>query len=136
MVSKKAMTKKQLVWKYLFGFVLIVAGIVFESFGVGQNFLITWSLGTWLIYVGFLMFAIITLSYFNKKERIIDERMEKIAYKASRVTFVFVILGAFGIMIYDGINPIDYPYHMFMSHFIAWTVLVYFIAYKVIEKRS
>lgn len=136
MTSKKAFTKKQAIPRYVFAFVLIIAGIVTNYLEISKEFLGFQSIGTWMIFVGFIMLAIITISLMTHRKRIVDERMEKLAYQASRVTFLFIIFGAFIVMIWDGISPINIPYSLFMSHMIAWIMVVYFISYKVIEKVS
>lgn len=133
-VSKKIITKKQTIWRYLFGFLLVVIGILLNYFKIGQEFLGFNSIGLWMIYVGFVMFIVITLQYFSKRKKIIDERMEKIGYRSSRIVFLILILGAFIIMIIDGIKPIIIPYHMFMSYMISGIVLIYFVSYKILEK--
>lgn len=135
MTSKKAFGKKQAMARYIFAFFVIVVGIILNYFGVGENFLEFESVGNWMIFVGFIMLAVITLNYMSYKKKIVDERMEKIAYQASRVTFLFVIIGAFVIMIWDGINKIEIPYSLFMSHLVAWMMVVYFISYKILEKK-
>lgn len=131
---KKRFGNKQMVWRYGFAFVLVLLGLVLQYYNIGKDFLGFESVGTWLIFVGFIMFVVITLQKISNKKRIVDERMEAIAYKASRATFIFIIFGAFAVMILDGINPITIRYSMFMSHMIAWIVLVYFISYKILEK--
>jgi len=136
MVSRKSFGKKQAIPRYIFAFIVIVAGIILEYIDIEKEFLGFQSVGTWLIYVGFVMLAIITLSMISQKKKIVDERMEKIAYKSSRVTFLFVIIGAFVVMIWDGISKIEVSYSMFMSHMIAWIVLVYFVAYKILERYN
>jgi len=71
----------------------------------------------------------------SNRERLIDERMEKIAYQASRITFLYVVLISFTVMIIDGIKQVSIPYSEFMSYFISSIVLIYLITYKTIEKR-
>lgn len=134
MISQKAFGKKQAVPRYVFAIIVLIAGIILEYLGIGKNFLGFESVGNWLIFVGFIMLAIITISLMSQRKKIVDERMEKIAYSASRVVFLFVILGAFVVMILDGIKPIEVSYSMFMSHLIAWVVLVYIVSYKILEK--
>lgn len=64
-------------WRYSFAFILLVAGIVFNYLGIGSDFLGFESVGSWMIYVGFVIFAIISIQFISKKERIVDERMER-----------------------------------------------------------
>lgn len=82
------------------------------------------------------MIVIITLQMLFKKKRIVDERMEFIAAKASRITYIFIILFAFVIMIVDGIKAIELPYSYFMSYLICAIMIVYLLAYKIIEKSN
>lgn len=134
MPTRKVVTKKNIIARYVFAFVLVVAGIVANYMNLADEFLGFQSVGNWLIFVGFIMFAVVTISAISKKDRIVDERMEKIAYMSSRVTFIFIILGAFVVMVWDGISKINVPYSIFMSNMMAWIVLVYFVSYKIIEK--
>lgn len=134
-MAKKQVTKRQTIARYAFAFILIIVGTILSYLNVGDEFLGFASVGAWLLYVGFVMLAIVTITAITKKDRIVDERMEMIGHQASRVTFLFIILGAFIVMVWDGINPIKVPYSMFMSYMIMSMVLVYLIAYKIIEKR-
>lgn len=128
--------KRNLIWRYSFATLLIISGIVLSYFNIGNEFLGFSSLSLWLIYVGFVMITVITLQMLFKKKRIVDERMEFIAAKASRITYVFIILFAFVIMIIDGIKEIELPYSYFMSYLICAIMLVYLLAYKILEKYN
>lgn len=128
--------KKRVAWRYSFAFVLILAGILFNSLKYNNEFLGFATVGNWMIYVGFIMFAVVTLQFMNNKKRIVDERMEKIGYKASRITFLFIIFGAFVVMILDGVSKIESSYSMFMSYAICLVVLVYFVSYKILERYN
>lgn len=131
---KSKQIDRGIVARYIFAFVVLVGGIFLEAANIGRDFLGFESLGIWLIFVGFLMLVIITLQKISNRKRIVDERMEKIGYKSARVTFLFIIFGAFAVMVWDGISSINISYSMFMSHMIAWIVLIYFVSYKVLEK--
>jgi uncharacterized membrane protein len=131
---KNKNSRKNTTARYIFAFVILAAGIILEALNIGDEFLGFESVGEWLIYVGFIMLVIITITLISKKKRIIDERMEKIAYQASRISFLAIIIGAFIIMIADGIKPIEISYSMFMAYLISGIVLVYLISYKIIEK--
>jgi len=128
--------KRNLIWRYSFAVLLIIFGIVLSYFNTSNEFLGFSSLSLWLIYVGFVMIVIITLQMLFKKKRIVDERMEFIAAKASRITYIFIILFAFVIMIVDGIKAIELPYSYFMSYLICAIMIVYLLAYKIIEKSN
>lgn len=133
MKNKQDKTRKRnLIWRYSFATLLIISGIVLSYFNLGKEFLGFSSVGLWLIYVGFVMLTIITLQMLFKKKRIVDERMEFIAAKASRITFMGIILFAFIIMIIDGIKPIEFAYSYFMSYFICGIVLLYAISYRIL----
>lgn len=134
MKQKNNFTTKRTIFRYAFALILIIIGIITNLMNLSNEFLGFSTVGNWLIYIGFVMLAIITLQIISKKKRIIDERMEHIAHKAARMTFLFIILTAFLIMIIDGLNPITIPYSIFMSYAISGIVLVYFISYKVLEK--
>jgi len=130
------MKNKQKTWRYIFAVVVLAIGIILEYLKIGKEFLGFSSVGTWLIYIGFVMIVIIRLQFIKNKKRIIDERMIKISYKATRITFVAIILVAFFIMILDGINPINLAYSMFMSYLICFMIITYFISYKILEKHN
>ena len=128
--------KEQSIWKYAVAFNILVIGIILSTFGIGTEFLGFSSIGNWMIYVGLVMFAIVTLQFFSNKKRIVDERAQFIGMKASRITYIFIILTAFVIMIIDGIKPITFPYSYFMADLICAIVFVYFISYKILEKYN
>lgn len=130
----KKTKKRNVIWKYSFAIFLIVIGLIFSYLNLGDEFFGFSSVGLWLIYVGLLMLAIITLGLLFNKKRVVDERMNFIALKSSRITFVAIILSAFIIMIIDGINSINISYRYFMSYFISGIVFVYFVVYKILEK--
>jgi len=134
MINKKQLDKRR-VWKYAFIMPVIILGFILNYFNIEKEFLGFNSLGNWLIYVGFIMLATTTLQFIFSKKRVIDERMELIGMKAARVTYVFIILSAFIIMIIDGIQSITLPYSYFMSDLICGICIVYFIAYKVLERK-
>ena len=127
--------QQQLAWRYAFAIIVLLAGALLSSLGVGQAFLGFSSVGAWLLYIGCVMLAIITLQYIIKKKRVVDERMEFVAARASRITFVAIILFAFAVIVMDGIKPITVSYAYFMSYFISGIVLVYVLSYKVLLKR-
>jgi len=128
--------KTQIAWRYGFALILIVAGLLTLHYDIGNEFLGFSSVGTWLIYVGFVMLAIITLQLISNKKRVVDERMQFIASKAGRITFLAIILVSFIVMIIDGIKPITIPYSYFMSYFVCGIILVYVISYKILLKYS
>jgi uncharacterized membrane protein len=128
--------KTQIAWRYSFAIVVIIAGLLTLHYNIENEFLGFSSVGTWLIYVGFVMLAIITLQLISNKKRVVDERMQFIASKAGRITFLAIILSSFIIMIADGIKPITIPYSYFMSYFVCGIILVYVISYKMLLKYS
>ena len=128
--------KKELVWRYGFALIVLIAGIVLEYFNIGEGFLGFGSVGYWLIYVGIVMLAVATLQLLLGKRRIIDERSQFIGMKAARITYVFIILSLFVTMIIDGIKSITIPYSQFMAMLICGITLVYFISYKILEEYN
>lgn len=132
----KLYTKKQMVWRYGFALITIIAGILINYLNLGTEFFAYGSVGNYLISIGFIFLFITTLFYISRKEKVVDERMEKIGYKASRVTFLFMVIGAFAIMLWDGIEKITIPYQISMTYFICVLLIIYFIAYKLIERKS
>lgn len=130
------MEPKKHIWRYGFAIILVIIGIVLMYMQAGNNFLGFSSVGTWLIYVGFVMLAVVTLQMIANKKRIVDERMQFVAYKAARITFVAIILGAFIVMIADGIKPITLPYSYFMAYFVCAIVFAYVLAYKILIRLN
>lgn len=128
--------KKRFVWRYAFSAVLILVGALLESYSLGKEFLGFPSIGSWMIYVGFIMLAIITLQAFFKKEKIVDERMKFVSQKASALTFSLIIYFSFMIMILDGINQIQIRYYLFMSYFICGIILVHAISYGLLLRKN
>ena len=76
-----------------------------------------------------------TLTEIWRKDKVVDERMQFVATKAMRVTFLCLIVAAFIIMIVDGIQQITLPYHLFMSYLVSGLLAVYYISYKILLKR-
>ena len=134
-MKEKITIKKQNIWKYYFSLILILAGVVLNIFDVGKEFLGFNSVGSWLIYIGFVIIAITTLRILFKKQRIVDERTQFIEMKASRITFVAIILLSFIVIIIDGIQRINIPYSYFMSYLICVIILIYFVSYKIFERK-
>lgn len=126
--------KKQAIWRYGFALAVIVAGIVINTVLSGKEFLGFSSVGNWMIYVGIVMLAVITLQLISNKKRLVDERSQFIGMKAARWTYVFIILALFVTMIIDGIRPISTPYAQFMSMLIFGITIVYFVTYKILER--
>jgi len=126
--------KKSLIWRYSFAIILIILGIILSYLNIGNEFLGFSSVGFWLIYVGFIALAVVTLQLTLNKKRIVDERIEFVAIKAARITFIGIVLFAFVIMIIDGIRPINIAYSYFMSYLICGIVLLYLISYKILLK--
>ena len=135
-ISKKIITKKHLVWKYVFSVFLILLGGTLEIFGLGKSFGGFESIGIWLIYVGLLSGILSLISYKRKKNKIVDERMEKIGYHASRITFLILFIALFLILILDKIITITIAYSEFLSWIIMGTLIVYVIVYKFLERKN
>jgi len=133
MVTKN---KVQIAWRYGFAIVLIITGLLTLSYNLKNEFLGFSSIGTWLIYVGFIMLAVITLQLISNKKRIVDERMQLIASKAGRITFLAIIIFSFVIMIIDGFKQITIPYSYFMSYFICGIIFIYIVSYRLLLKYS
>jgi len=135
-VSKKVNTRNRIKTKYGFAIAIIIVGIIFSFFDVGgHEFAGFPSLGIWIIFIGVNGIIIISFSLVSKRERIIDERMEHIGYKASRVTTLVFVLFLFAFMILDGIYTITLRYYLFSSSLICIYIFTYLIAYKIIERN-
>ena len=135
-VSKKLNTRNRIKTKYGVAIAIILVGIIFSIFDIGgHGFAGFLSFGIWIIFIGVIDFAVITFSIASKKDRIIDERMEHIGYKASRVTTLVFVLFLFAFMILDGIYTITLRYYLFLSSLICIYIYTYLIAYKIIERN-
>jgi len=136
MTSKKVVTKKSMIFRIVFIIFLIVSGALLNQFNVGTNELFGYStVGNYLIFIGFVMVLVTTITYFTKREKIIDERMEMLRNKTMTLTFTVFIFAAFALIIWDGIWPITMRYSMFISYAVCTMLLFYVIAYKVLERR-
>ncbi len=134
-MKDKKSPKTRLIARYGFSVAVILAGLILNYLEVGSEFLGFSSIGSWLVYVGFIMMAIITLQLISKKKRITDERSEFVASKAARISFVAIILFAFVVMILDGIKPIQVSYSYFMSSMVCGIILVYLVSYKILNRK-
>ena len=128
--------KKQAIWRYGFAIIIIISGLIMNYYNLGEDFLGFSSVGNWLIYVGFVMLAIATLIFIQKKKRIVDERSQFIGMKTARWTYVFIILILFITMVIDGVKSITIPYSQFTSMLICGITLFYFVTYKIIERKN
>jgi O-antigen/teichoic acid export membrane protein len=123
---------------YAFALICIMAGLLFNYFNIGNsNFQIYGSVGNWLVNIGFVGLIIATVRLLaRKKQNKGDERMEFVATKALRITFLFLIIGAFILIIFDGIKTITLPYHLFMSYLICVLLIIYFVTYKLLLRYN
>jgi len=136
-VSKKVNTKKNMKTKYAGAITIILIGILFQLLEIGgTQFAGFPSLGLWIIFTGFIMLSIVSMSVISKKEKIIDERMEHIGYKASRVTTLLLILVLFSTMVIDGIYTLNTPCYLYASFLICFYIFSYLISYKIIERNN
>ncbi|MFA5333914.1 MAG: hypothetical protein WC376_05475 [Candidatus Nanoarchaeia archaeon] len=126
----------KITYKTAFGIILIIAGVLFQTFKIGDNYYLGFaSVGTWLIYVGLVSIAVTVLQSLFKKERKVDERMHFIANKANKITFLATIILSFVAMLWDGISKITIDYSLFMGYFVCIILLVHVISYKIILNK-
>lgn len=119
--------------KFTWAFGMIALGLLLNHLNIGLgSFAGYGSVGTYLIYIGFLGFIVVGLAGLWKKKKIRDERMEFVAAKAMRITFLVFIVVAFVLMIADGIQPITMPYHLFLSYLVSGMLAVLFISYRIL----
>ena len=136
MTSKKVVTKKGMIYRIVFIAVLMAGGLLLNTFNIGKNELFGYStVGNYLLYLGFVMILVTSMMYFTKREKIIDERIEMLRYKAGTLTFTVFIFVAFALIILDGIYPITMRYSMFISYAVCAVLLFYVIAYKVLDRK-
>jgi len=122
--------------KYGFAFALLVLGLVLNYFDLGtEGFSVYGSVGSYLAYMGFMGMIVATLTEMWRKDKIVDERMQFVATKALKSTFLCLILAAFVIIVVDGISPITMPYHLFMSYLVAGLLAAYYISYQALLRR-
>jgi len=122
--------------KYGFASALLILGLVLNYFNLGtQVFTVYGSVGSYLAYMGFMGLIVATLTEMWRKDKITDERMQFVATKALKSTFLCLVLAAFVIIVADGISPITMPYHLFMSYLVAGILAAYYISYQVLLRR-
>ena len=136
MTSKKVVTKKGMIYRIVFIVVLMAGGLLLNTYNIGKNELFGYStVGNYLLYIGFVMILVTSMMYFTKREKIIDERIEMLRYKAGTLTFTVFIFVAFALIILDGIYPITMRYSMFISYAVCAVLLFYVVAYKVLDRK-
>ena len=119
--------------KYGWGFLLIIIGSLINHFGLGSaDFSIYGSVGNFLVYIGFFSLIVALLTQFRRSEKVVDERMEFVATKAMRMTFLAFVVIAFAVIVMDGIAEISMPYFLFMSYLVSGLLAVYFVSYRVL----
>ena len=125
--------KTRILLKFLWAFGMIALGLLLNHFNLGVgSFVCYGSVGSYLIYAGFLSLIVISLAEVFRKKQVKDERMEFVAAKAMRATFSVFVVVAFVLMIVDGIQPISMPYHLFLSYLVAGMLAVLVISYKIL----
>lgn len=136
MTSKKVVTKKGMIYRIIFIAILMFLGITLNLYNIGSNeFFGQSTVGNYLIYIGFVMILVTSISYFKKRENIIDERIEMLRYKAGTLTFMVFIFVAFAIIIIDGIHQITMRYSLFISYMVCAILVFYVVAYKILERK-
>ncbi|MCC7572490.1 MAG: hypothetical protein KO464_03770 [Candidatus Methanofastidiosum sp.] len=136
MTSKKVVTKKGMIYRIIFIAVLMISGMLLNFYNIGENELFGYStVGNYLIFIGFVMILATAMIYFTKREKIVDERIEMLRYKAGTMTFMVFIFVAFAIIILDGIQPITMRYSLFISYMVCAILVFYVIAYKVLDRK-
>ncbi len=132
-------SRKRRAFTYSFGILIIIAGLALNMLGIKGNEALTGfgSVGNWLIMIGVISIFIATLKAFDilGKRKPVDERVEFIAARASRLAFMAFLVVAFAIMVADAVHPLAAPYFTVMSGLICGMVLAYAMAFKVLERR-
>ena len=127
----------RLTFRWGFAFVLIVVGFILNNvygYSVGLPF---GSVGNYLLFIGLIMVVMnVFQTLFSKKQIKHDERTNYIGFKASRITYLILIIGLFTTMIIGMITQVQVSLYLFSSYVICAFVFVYFIAYKVLEKYN
>lgn len=124
--------KMSLRLKFLWAFGMMGLGLLLDHLNLGEGgFAGYGSVGTFLMYIGILGLFVVGLSDILRKRQIRDERMEFVAAKAMRLTFLVFVVVSFALMVVDGIAPITMPYHLFLGYLVAGMVAVLFVSYRV-----
>ena len=125
-------TRRRMI-KYATALAWLIFGVLLNHFNLGANgFGVFDSIGTYFIFAGFVGLIGATLTEIWRRDRTVDERMQFVATKAMRLTFLFLIIAAFITMVIDGIKPITLPYHLFMSYLVSGILAAYYISYKIL----
>lgn len=128
--------KTRIKMMYGFAVIFLLVGSILKYFNIGSpDFTIAKSVGDWLIYIGFAEATIATIFVIRKAKQV-DERMKYFATKAQSISFLALILGAFVVIVIDGIQSIVIPYHIFMSYLICYVLLVYAVTYKILIRLN
>jgi uncharacterized membrane protein len=113
----------------------MIIGVLLNQYSIGSDgFSVFGSVGNYFIWAGMGMLIATIVMRRRKKEKIVDERMEFVAAKAMRMTFVVFVATAFVVMVIDGIEPIKMPYHLFMSYLVSGMLAVLYVSYKILLK--
>ncbi len=135
-VSRKVISQKSIIIRYIFAFIFLLVGFLFNFLNIGMTpFFNYGTVGSYLIFCGLLFIFVTTIMIFSKKDKIIDERNEKIGYKAMNWVWYTICIGGFIIMIIDGIFKINLSISYFVSYSICLLLIIYFIAYKFYNKK-
>ncbi|OIO64455.1 hypothetical protein COY28_04840 [Candidatus Woesearchaeota archaeon CG_4_10_14_0_2_um_filter_57_5] len=130
------MNKTRTLWGLGFAFVFLVAGIATHLSGVGERpYLGFSSAGAWLIYIGMVSLVMTLLRGMRKRKRLVDERMELVAFKSARVALVGFMLLAFAIMVADGFIDFAVSYGMLMAELVCAVLIVYMVSYHALLRR-
>lgn len=122
-------------YSLIWGAFMLLVGVILEFFKIGGPIFEFGSVGKYLIYVGFIG-LIIGVFKLKRKEKKIDEREYQIALKSNRYTYAILMMSAFFVIIYDGINPITMPYHLFLSYAVIYSLLVTIVIYYAMLKYN
>jgi hypothetical protein len=125
---------KRFVAKGIFAIIILIIGMIINTFVPTAEFFGYKSVGTYLIFCGVFILALALLRNFVFKPKKYDERMTITALKSTRLTFVIVVFAAAFLMILDGIKPITLSYSLFLSYFVCFILLCSVIIYKIMLK--
>lgn len=134
--DKSIKIKKVLRYKTGIAMVLIILGIVLNLFNIGVSNLNFFSLGSCFIYIGFITILLATSLFAFKRECVIDERNVHVGNISMKIAFMSYVLFSFLFIILDSIFFINIKLSQFLSFFLCLIIIIYWIAYKIIEKRS
>lgn len=137
MKTKRYDMKKQAKWRIPLGIIMLLSGIILELTGYLRNAAIgEFAFSSWLILTGIIVIIFSLKNYFYPREYVIDERMQTIINKASRLTFTTLIYICLALFIIGTIKPYQVNLAMFASILLFYIIIAYKLAFWHYNKQN